>query len=95
MVCGFGNREVPRPRVPVHVYNDGKGLVDAVHGSKNTIRSKRRRVDVASLRETVETGVATLAHCETGAMAADGLTKTNAALRAPLEQAMEGVGTLP
>ena len=95
LMRGFGDREVPRPKVPVHAYNDGKGLVDAVHGSKHTVRSKRRRVDIASLREAVESEAVSLAHCDTHAMTADGLTKRSETLRPPLVRAMQGELILP
>ena len=70
-------------------------LFSLVHGSKHTVRSKRRRVDIASLREAVESEAIALAHCDTHDMAADGLTKRSEALRPPLVRAMQGELILP
>ena len=93
LMCGFGSREVPKPLVDMFAYNDGCGLVDAIHTTKWQQQSRRRRIDLASLRESSE--FITFAHCSTSKMVADGLTKREEKLRAALISAMEGRVSFP
>ena len=75
LLHGYGHaREVPRPRVWTKVLNDGYGTVSAVHSTR-PVTNRRRKIDIALLRESVDEGVIELEHCETGLMVADALTK--------------------
>ena len=70
--------------MPVYGYNDGDGVVRTVNTSKAGVRNKRRKLDIASLREAVDEGlVESFEHVETHEMVADGLTKGQAALKGP------------
>ena len=95
LVCGFGMREVPRPRIPMFAYCDGKSVIDAIYSSRWQIKSKRRRVDLASLRESGEQEYVQYSHCETGDMVMDGLTKIDPKLKLALERAMAGEVSFP
>ena len=72
---GFGHSaEIAKPKVWTKVLNDGYGTVSSVYSSK-PVTNKRRKLDVALLRETVDEGIAEIDHCRTERMIADPLTK--------------------
>ena len=95
LMSGFGSREVPRPILPMFAYCDGKSVIDAIYSSRWQIKSKRRRVDLASLRESGELEHVAFSHCDTDKMVVDGLTKSDAKLRLALTQAMSGQVSFP
>ena len=95
LMSGFGSREVPRPILPMFAYCDGKSVIDAIYSSRWQIKSKRRRVDLASLRESGELEHVAFSHCDTDKMVVDGLTKSDAKLRLALTQAMSGRVSFP
>ena len=71
---GFGEVELPPPAVWTEVESDGKGTVSAVHSTR-PVSNKRRRVDIALLREMSDRGFVGFRFCPTEKMLADGLTK--------------------
>ena len=54
--------------------SDGNGTVTAVYSTK-PVSNKRRRIDVALLRESNDQGFLRFRFCPTDKMLADGLTK--------------------
>ena len=76
---GVGLRSAPtsdlRLSVPVVCFCDAGSVVEALHTSKWQVRSKRRRVDLASIKEAMEIDGIRVLHCLTWEMLADGLTK--------------------
>ena len=69
-----GGSEVPAPTTWTRVLNDGMGTVSSVYSTK-PVTNKRRMLDVALLREAVDSGMVDLGHCGTDKMVADALTK--------------------
>ena len=74
LLRGFGDVELPPPDVWIEVESDGKGTVSAVHSTR-PVSNKRRRIDIALLREMEERGFVGFRFCPTEKMLADGLTK--------------------
>jgi len=75
LLRGVGHvQRVPAPGMPVAVLNDGLGTISAIHSTK-PIANKRRRVDVALLREAEADLGVRYHHVETTSMQADALTK--------------------
>ena len=96
LLRGFGHKEcVPRSRIGTVAYSDGESVVSNIHTSKAQIRNKRRRVDVASLREASDDGVVVFEHVPTDLMVADGTTKKDDKLRSVIRIAMDGRVHLP
>jgi len=71
---GASDRMYPPPTCWISVFSDGNGTVTAVQSTK-PVTNRRRRIDVALLREAVDDGVLTFTHCDGKYMVADGLTK--------------------
>ena len=69
-----GDGGTPPPQVWTEVVCDGNGTVTAVHSTK-PVSNKRRRIDIALIRELVDHGFAKFRHCSTELQLADGLTK--------------------
>ena len=86
---------MPRSRIGTVAYSDGESVVSNIHTSKAQIRNKRRRVDVASLREASDDGVVVFEHVPTDLMVADGTTKKDDKLRSVIRIAMDGRVHLP
>ena len=74
---GFGSRAPLKPTVPMLALTDAESVVSSIYSSKTNIRNKRRRVDIASLREIGEDLEDSwrLEHVDTSKQVADGLTK--------------------
>ena len=66
---------VPRSTISTVGYSDGESVVSNIYTSMTQIRNKRRRVDVASLREASDDGVINFEHSPTDLMVADGTTE--------------------
>ena len=82
--------------VPVQAYCDARSVVDALYTSKWSIRSKRRRVDLASIKEAHDVDGAITSWCSTDKMVSDGLTKTPVGLLLEnLLRVMRGLVNLP
>ena len=82
LLHGFGRRPQPQPMIPMLALTDSDGLEKAVQSSKIAIKSKRRRIDLAALRELEEEvegeeapGSWTLRWIATDQQVADPLTK--------------------
>ena len=69
-----GDGGTPPPQVWTEVVCDGNGTVTAVHSTK-PVSNKRRRIDIALIRELVDHGFAKFRHCPTELQLADALTK--------------------
>ena len=69
-----GDGGTPPPQVWTEVVCDGNGTVTAVHSTK-PVSNKRRRIDIALIRELVDQGFLKFRHCSTELQLADGLTK--------------------
>lgn len=73
---GFCKKPDTQPIViPTKAFCDGESVVSSLYTSKNQVRNKRRRVDIASLKEAVEDGILDVQHIPTQYTAADALTK--------------------
>ena len=65
---------ITRPAVYVELLSDGNGTVTAVDSTK-PVSNKRRRIDIALLRELVDHKFLQFRHVSTERMVADALTK--------------------
>ena len=75
LLRGYGHEsEVAGPLVSTRVLNDGMGTITSIYSTK-PVTNKRRMLDVALLREVVDSGKVGLGHCPTDKMCADALTK--------------------
>ena len=86
---------VPRSTISTVGYSDGESVVSNIYTSMTQIRNKRRRVDVASLREASDDGVINFEHSPTDLMVADGTTERDEKLRQVIRIAMGGKVHLP
>ena len=72
---GSGHKEPSGLQFPPTVYSDGHGTVQSANGSK-AVQCKRRQVDIAALRESLELGdVAAVVHLPGVRNPVDPLTK--------------------
>ena len=74
LLRGFGEVELPPPDVWTEIESDGNGTVSAVHSTR-PVSNKRRRIDIALLREMSDRGFVGFRFCPTEKMLADGFTK--------------------
>ena len=63
--------------VPIHVYVDNKGLVEALHSTK-LVQDRRLRIDIGALKQTLEREVTAVHWCPGENQLADSLTKRGA-----------------
>ena len=80
LIHGYGQLTgtgISRPAVYVELLSDGNGTVTAVHSTK-PVSNKRRRIDIALLRELVDHKFLQFRHVSTEKMVADALTKAMA-----------------
>ena len=64
-------------QVPIHVFVDNKGLVDALHSTK-LVQDRRLRIDIGALKQTLEREVNAVKWCPGEKQLADCLTKRGA-----------------
>ncbi len=84
------------PALSIAVICDAKSVVDALYTSRWSVRSKRRRVDLAAIKEAHDVDGVKTSWCDTTLMLADGLTKTPLGLLLTnLLKVMYGVVRLP
>ena len=89
LLQGTSLRRTPDTKLPLSIcWSDAGSVIETLHTSRWQVRNKRRRVDIASIKETIEEDGLDVRHCLSHEMLVDGLTKD------PAGDLASGVGGL-
>ena len=89
LLQGTALRRTPETPLPRCIcWSDAGSVIETLHTSRWQVRNKRRRVDIASIKEAIEEDGLDVRHCLSHEMLVDGLTKD------PAGDLASGVGGL-